>query len=222
MKVKVSSILNSDGSQRFRHTFVNLYVKGENWGVANLPSIYDHQVGFMTQRGTMVWEGEAVVDLDLEIEVVMPHTQWKQLGCTTICYQRKPARQWKRSLSEGTHGVLHGVDLIPSNRKIHQLPERYPGLQSGFLPEIAQILENKPISFTEGVKCLSDPKYHSVALENGFLLGHEGSLFLEATKIAKFYFKQKSYKVHPLFAEELRDLTKGHIFKAIEEEKYEN
>lgn len=222
MKVNVSSLLNNDGTQRFRHTFVNLYVSGECMGLSYVHTLGDGGVVFLTKNGQLTFAHTEVAKGHLEIEVVMPHTQWKQYGYTTICYRRKPARQWRRSLSEGTHETLIGTDYVRTESKEHtELPVRYPAIHASYLLEITKVIENQPMSFTQGVECLTNPKYHSVALTNGFLLGHEGSLYLETTKVAKFYFKQKSYKVHPLFAEELRDLTKGHIFKALEEEKYE-
>jgi len=220
VKVAAASILNSDGIQRYRNTFVNFYTKGVKDGLVYVHSLNDATLVLICDKGMLTYDISTLKELNIEIEVVMPHTYWKQWGITAVCYQRKPARQFRRSLSDGTHELLCAADYIPKSKK-HVIPDRYPSLHQNYVDQINNVVNQQPLSFTDGVKNLLSADHHAVAVGNKFLLGHEGTLILGTEKIAKFYFKQASYKVHPLFAEELRDLTRGHTFKAIEEVAYE-
>jgi len=184
VKVAAASILNSDGIQRYRNTFVNFYVNDTKVGLVYVHSLNDVTLFLVSDKGTLSYDISTLKELHAEIEVVMPHTYWKQWGITAVCYQRKPARQFRRSLSEGTHTLLVAADYITRSKK-HVIPDRWPSLHQNYVDQVHNVVNQAPVSFTDGVKTLLQADHHAVAIDNRFLLGHDGTLILGTEKIAE-------------------------------------
>lgn len=221
MRQTLQSIANQDGSARFKNTFVNLFVNNTAKGLTYISSVSEERVECVTSEGGLrlpITEKQLV-----EVEVVMPHASWKQMGRNAALFLRKPARQWRRSLSDSTHSITYdfeftGYGTAADEAAIHAA--RWPQISHSHLKDLSSMLSVSPcVDFTQALEQLKDNMF-SVVLSDNMMLNKNGHLFNGKLNIAKIFFKQKSYKVHPLFAEELRDLTRGCGYKAIEEADY--
>lgn len=211
MSISLQSVLNQDGIQRFKDTMVHVIHQGKK------SLMFCDQVG---DSGAAFYDANCErqvfhVKDNVEIEVVMPHAEWKQYGRNTVLIQRQPARQWKRSLSRTTHVIIPDwqVAKLDKNDATAAQDVRFPEVRPKSVGDVFQMLSNKSVSFEEGLKCLD--KCATVALAGNFMLSKAGGLYLGTTAIAQFHFAQKSYSVVALFQEELRDLTRGLSFKEV-------
>lgn len=209
--MNIDAILNTDGNQRYKDTYLRVKTKGVSRLLYCQQVADDGAVFFDEQQNSIVYHRGS----DVDVSIVMPHACWKQFGRNTVLIQRVPARQWKRSLSRGTHSITPDVniDRIDSKELDKAMELQWPSIRPQYLRVVEDLLNSENFSFTEGVKLLQ--KHASVALKGNYMLNKIGNFYVSNINIAKFNFKDNSYVVTPLFQEELRDITRGSSFKEV-------
>ena len=200
MRILIDEIMNNDGSQRFLHTYVYLWEEGKPKKLCFINDIGLTYVSFSSYK---------IIEKDsfAYIETIMPHIQWVQLEDNRAALlERTPSKQWKRSLSNGTHSFY-----FPAEGK--NCPSYNVGLSHFGTNNIDALLNHKVIDFKEALENVVNYKNRDFAFSTHFMIDKRCYIYLGKSKIAKILPSLSKYKVHSLFAEELRDLTKGMNMK---------
>jgi len=223
MKFSLSSVLNNDGAQRFKGCFVLLHTPDKPPQFVYMHHVSSEGVILIDNKGgrkEVAYNNELLAVT--EIETVMPHAAWRKFGKYSLLIKRTPARQWRRSLCNSTHTLAqdHAVMGYKPADLDGLRQAGYPQLHHTNVAGIEALLIPQKTSITQAMQEISEGSF-SVALSDVFCLHNTLKLYLRELAVAKFFPKNKSYKVNAVFSEEVRDLCRGLNFKEIVVEKDE-
>src|SRR6478735_8184765 len=141
MSLTLRSMLNQDGPARYKDTFLNITGDKET-KLIYCDRISDSGLGGYDKDGaSVVYTTKDKVVID----IIMPHSEWKQFGRHTVLILRQPARQWKRSLSRGTHSLVPDGNVTKMDKadKASFQDALWPSLRAHDVGALTEILNDK-------------------------------------------------------------------------------